>query len=42
MRSERLYLADIDEAISAVGRWLQGCDEAKFLRDDLLQSAILQ
>lgn len=42
MRSEWLYLADIDEAISTVGRWMDGCDEVRFLQDELLQSAVLQ
>lgn len=42
MRSERLYLADIDEAISAVGRWMDGCDEPAFQENEMLQSAVLQ
>lgn len=42
MRSERLYLADIDEAISAVERWMDGCDESGFLKNEMLQSAVLQ
>lgn len=42
MRSERLYLSDIDEAISAIGRWMVDCDESKFQQDELLQSAVLQ
>lgn len=42
MRSERLYLADIDEAISAIERWLEGCGESDFQKNELLQSAVLQ
>lgn len=42
MRSERLYLADIDEAVSTIARWKDGCDESRFLSDELLQSAVLQ
>jgi len=42
MRSERLYLVDIDEAISTIGRWMDGRDESSFQQDELLQSAVLQ
>lgn len=42
MRSERLYLADIDEAISAVESWMDGCDESSFQKNEMLQSAVLQ
>ena len=42
MRSERLYLADIDEAISTIGRWMDGCDETSFQANEMLQSAVLQ
>jgi len=42
MRSERLYLADIEEAIAAVERWMNGCDESGFQKDEMLQSAVLQ
>jgi uncharacterized protein with HEPN domain len=42
MRSEHLYLADIADAIASIERWMSGCDEARFLRDDILQSAVLQ
>lgn len=42
MRSERLYLADIDEAISAIGRWMENCDESAFQANEMLQSAVLQ
>ncbi|MDP2822014.1 MAG: hypothetical protein Q8O52_04960 [Sulfuritalea sp.] len=37
MRSERLYLVDIDEAVSAVKRWMEGCDESRFQQDEMLQ-----
>ena len=39
MRRERLYLADIDEAIPTVGRWMNGCDESGFQNSEVLQSA---
>lgn len=42
MRSERLYLVDINEAISTIGRWMDGRDETSFQQDELLQSAVLQ
>lgn len=42
MRSERLYLADIDEAISAIEHWMDGCDESSFQKNEMLQSAVLQ
>ncbi len=42
MRSERLYLADIDEAISTIERWIAGCDEPGFQANEMLQSAVLQ
>jgi uncharacterized protein with HEPN domain len=42
MRSERLYLADIDDAIASIDRWMVGCDKELFLRDDILQCAVLQ
>jgi uncharacterized protein with HEPN domain len=42
MRSERLYLADILDAIDAIQRFTSGCDEERFLRDELIQSAVLQ
>lgn len=42
MRSERLYLADIDEAISAVAGWMDACDESAFRKNEMLQSAVLQ
>jgi len=42
MRSERLYLADILDAIEAIERFTAGCDEAHFVADELIQSAVLQ
>lgn len=42
MRSERLYLVDIDEAISTIGRWMDGCDESGFQQDELLQIGVPQ
>ena len=39
MRSDHLSLADILEAIE---RFTAGIDEARFLADDLIQSAVLQ
>ena len=42
MRSDALYLADILDAIEAVERFVAGFDEARFLADELVQSAVLQ
>lgn len=42
MRSERLYLADIRDAIDAIERWVAGGNETRFLGDEMLQSAVLQ
>ena len=42
MRSDRFYLADIIEAIDWIDRWLADCEEAAFLNDEMLQSAVLQ
>lgn len=42
MRSERLYLADIVDAIDAIDRFSAHCDESRFLSDELVQSAVLQ
>ncbi|MBI5329147.1 MAG: DUF86 domain-containing protein [Betaproteobacteria bacterium] len=42
MRSDRLYLADILDAITLIEHWLAPCDEDRFLGDELLQSAVLQ
>jgi len=42
MRSDALYLADILDAILAIERFVTGFDEARFLADELVQSAVLQ
>jgi uncharacterized protein with HEPN domain len=42
MRSDALYLADILDAIEAIERFATGCDEPRFLADELVQSAVLQ
>jgi uncharacterized protein with HEPN domain len=42
MRSDSLYLADILDAIEAIERFVTGFDEARFLSDELVQSAVLQ
>ena len=42
MRSDRLYLADILDAIQSIERFTAECDEARFLADELIQSAVLQ
>jgi uncharacterized protein with HEPN domain len=42
MRSDRLYLADVLDAIQAVERFTADCDEARFVADELIQSAVLQ
>lgn len=42
MRSDRLYLADILDAIEAIERFTSGIDEERFVVDDLIQSAVLQ
>lgn len=42
MRREELYLTDIVEAIDAIERFLTGIEKDTFLRDDLIQSAVLQ
>lgn len=42
MRSDALYLADIRDAIEAIERFVAGFDEARFLSDELVQSAVLQ
>lgn len=42
MRSDRLYLADILDAIQAIERFTVDCDEVRFLADELTQSAVLQ
>jgi uncharacterized protein with HEPN domain len=42
MRSERLYLADIVEAADRIAEFLAGVDEATFLDDELVRSAVFQ
>jgi uncharacterized protein with HEPN domain len=42
MRSEKLYLTDMVEAADAIERFMAGLDQAKFLGDELRQSAVLQ
>ncbi len=42
MRNDRLYLADILDAIQAIERFTANCDEGRFLDDELIQSAVLQ
>jgi uncharacterized protein with HEPN domain len=42
MRREELYLTDIIEAADAIQRFLRGVDQNTFLKDELLQSAVLQ
>jgi len=42
MRPDRLYLEDIVEAGTAIGRFLAEVEESTFLSNDLLQSAVLQ
>ena len=42
MRSDRLYLADILDSIAAIERFTNGVDDARFLADELIQSAVLQ
>ena len=42
MRRERLYLVDILEAADSIRTFLHGVQEATFLQDDLLRSAVLQ
>lgn len=42
MRSDRLYLADMLDAIEAVERFTAGMDETDFLASELVQSAVLQ
>jgi uncharacterized protein with HEPN domain len=42
MRREELYLIDIIEAADAIQRFLKNVEENTFLKDDLLQSAVLQ
>ncbi len=42
MRSDRLYVADMLDAIAAIERFMQGIDEPAFLANELVQSAVLQ
>jgi uncharacterized protein with HEPN domain len=42
MRREELYLTDIVEAADSIRNFLSGIRRTKFLRDDLLRSAVLQ
>ncbi len=42
MRPETLYLTDIVEAADAIARFLDKVERDSFLKDDLLQSAVLQ
>lgn len=42
MRREELYLTDIIEAADAIQRFLRKVDQNTFLKDELLQSAVLQ
>jgi uncharacterized protein with HEPN domain len=42
MRREEQYLADILEAADAIARFLKGISREDFLRDEVLQSAVLQ
>ena len=42
IRSDALYLADILDSIEAIERFVAGFDEARFLSDELVQSAVLQ
>jgi uncharacterized protein with HEPN domain len=36
MRNDRLYLADILDAIQSIERFVTDCDEACFLADELI------
>ena len=42
MRREELYLTDIIEAADAIQRFLVDVGQNTFLRNELLQSAVLQ
>ncbi len=42
MRREEFYLTDIVEAAEAIERFLSNIDQNTFLKDELLQSAVLQ
>ncbi|MDI6745948.1 MAG: hypothetical protein QMD17_02275 [Rhodocyclaceae bacterium] len=40
MRSDRLYLADILDAIEPIVHFTAGIDEERFIADELIQSAV--
>lgn len=40
-RRERLYLADIVDATDAIATFVAGIEEARFIQDDLVRSAVL-
>lgn len=42
MRPDELYLRDLLDAAGAIERFLEGVEEPRFLRDEILQSAVLQ
>jgi uncharacterized protein with HEPN domain len=42
MRPEELYLTDIIEAADAIQRFVRNVDQNTFLKDELIQSAVLQ
>lgn len=42
MRRDLLYLNDILEAAGAIARFIDGANEASFVANDLLRSAVLQ
>ncbi len=42
MRSDALYLQDISDAITAIGRFVADVSREDFMADDLRQSAVLQ
>jgi len=42
MRNDRLFLADIVDSIEAIERFTAGIDEATFVANELIQSAVLQ
>ena len=41
MRSDRLYLVEIVEAAEAIETFIRGVDAERFVRDDLVRSAVL-
>lgn len=42
MRSDRLYVADMLDAIAAIERFVERVDPFEFLANELVQSAVLQ